>query len=166
MNFFDDIKKFDLSQKEVIGVDETGVGDFFTPLVACAVYLPNQLIDQVRLLGVRDSKKLTDKKIIQIANQLIDIVPFSSYVMTQNGYNTLSKNYNANELKFFTHASALANLHKFKPESHKANLIIIDKYSTTNSILNYHQKIFQFNNWSKLQELNLDTLLINKAEDV
>ncbi|QNM93634.1 ribonuclease HIII [Mycoplasma sp. Pen4] len=166
MLFFDDIKQFDLDNKKLIGVDETGVGDYFTPLVACAVYLPSELSRFILELGVKDSKKLSDSKIMQIAPKLMSFLPYSTYVLSQSGYNKLSKDYNANELKFFIHASALSNLYQYQNKSHEATGIIIDKYSTTNSILKYHQKIFMFNNWAKINELNLPTLLVEKAEDI
>ncbi|MFV8475968.1 ribonuclease HIII [Mycoplasma sp. VS403A] len=165
MKFIDDVKLFELETYEVIGVDETGVGDYFTPLVACAVYLPNRLKKFVLDLGVKDSKKLTDNRIKDLAPKLIEFLPYSAYILSQAGFNKLSKSLNNNELKFFTHAAALSNLHQYHVASTKANAIIIDKYSTTNSILKYHDKIFT-NNWANLYEYGLPTLLIEKAEDV
>ncbi|MFV9451335.1 ribonuclease HIII [Mycoplasma sp. 4463] len=164
MKYIDDIKQLNVDLEQVIGVDETGVGDYWTPLVSCAVYLPNKLKQFVASLGVKDSKKLSDKQILSLAPRLMEFLEYSVYTLTQAGYNKLSKSYNANELKFFTHASALSTLaKKYKIQ---ATAIIIDKYSTTNSILKYHQKFFIENNWAKLNELQLPTLLVNKAEDI
>ncbi|MHA0272958.1 ribonuclease HIII [Mycoplasma sp. 48589B] len=165
MKFIDDINLFELDESEVIGVDETGVGDYFTPLVACAVYLPNRLKKFVLDLGVKDSKKISDAKIRTLAPKLMEFLPYSAYILSQAGFNKLSKNLNNNELKFFTHACALSNLHQYHAASTKANAIVIDKYSTTNSILKYHNKIFS-NNWANIYEYDLPTLLIEKAEDV
>ncbi|SJZ48283.1 ribonuclease HIII [Mycoplasmopsis verecunda] len=162
----DDILVSKLVFNEVIGVDETGVGDYFTPLVACAAYVPNKYIKFLMDLGVKDSKKISDTRIMQIAPKLMEIIPYSTYILSQPGFNKLSKDYNNNELKFFAHASALSNLHNHKAKDiENANLIIIDKYSTTNAILKYHSKVFD-NNWANLYEFSLPTLLIEKAEDV
>ena len=53
---------FDASFKEgqqvLVGVDEVGRGPLAGPVVACAVVLPTQC----ELLGVKDSKKLTEEK--------------------------------------------------------------------------------------------------------
>lgn len=55
---------------EQIGSDEVGVGDFFGPMVVTASYfLPGQL-KAVEEFGVRDSKKLTDAKMLEIGHRL------------------------------------------------------------------------------------------------
>ena len=55
---------------EQIGSDEVGVGDLFGPMVVTASYfLPTQM-EAVNRLGVKDSKKLTDAKILQIGHSL------------------------------------------------------------------------------------------------
>jgi len=51
-----------------IGSDESGKGDFFGPLVVSAVLLKNDgELDFIYSLGVKDSKKLSDKRVIEIA---------------------------------------------------------------------------------------------------
>ncbi|WLP85721.1 ribonuclease HIII [Mycoplasma seminis] len=164
MRFIDDMNKIDLVNREVIGVDETGVGDYFTPLVACAAYVPTNLEKQVLNLGVKDSKKITDKKICEIAPKLMRLIPYSVYTLSQAGFNKLSARYNNNELKFFAHACALSNFKQNKSQFNP-DLIVIDKYSTTNSILKYHSKFFE-NNWANIAEYDLQTLLVEKAEDL
>ena len=61
---------FDEQFNSYIGVDETGVGDYFTPVVSVACFIPKNNIDEIINLGVKDSKKLNDKKIITIAKKL------------------------------------------------------------------------------------------------
>lgn len=64
-----DPTKFD-DVGEQIGSDEVGVGDFFGPMVVTASYfLPSQLT-VLEELGVRDSKKLTDAKMLSIGHKL------------------------------------------------------------------------------------------------
>ena len=52
--------------KEQIGSDEVGVGDFFQGFYVCAAYLNEVDVKYINSLGVMDSKKLTDAKIEQI----------------------------------------------------------------------------------------------------
>ena len=47
-----------------IGSDEVGTGDFFGPIVVTATYVDKSNFDFLLNLGVRDSKKITDEKIL------------------------------------------------------------------------------------------------------
>lgn len=166
MQYFEFSDQINLEKENVIGIDETGVGDYFTPLISCAFYLPNQLKDWALSIGVKDSKKLTDKKVIEIGEKLKANrdVRFSVYRLKQSTYNEMSKNYNAHELKFFTHNGALNNL--LKHEENANFTLLIDKYTTTNSILKYDQKILQWNNWANFKNFNFTTYLAHKAESI
>ena len=50
-----------------IGVDESGKGDFFGPLVSAAVLVAPAAADALTSAGVQDSKKLTDKRVRTLA---------------------------------------------------------------------------------------------------
>ncbi|AKA50006.1 hypothetical protein VO56_01945 [Mycoplasmopsis gallinacea] len=168
MKYFDNLNHLNLAARNVVGVDETGVGDYFTPLIAAAAFLPTHLTEWAKKIGVKDSKKLSQKQINEIAPILINTIPHSVYTLTQSGYNSLSKVYNANEMKFFAHQKAinlLVDRYNLRV-NHDIDLIVIDQYSTTNSILKYDNKILKLNNWAKLQDYEIDALLINKAEEV
>ena len=54
-----------------IGSDEVGTGDFFGPVVVTASYVSKDNIPFLEELGVRDSKKLTDQKILEIVPKII-----------------------------------------------------------------------------------------------
>ena len=54
-----------------IGSDEVGTGDYFGPIVVSATYVSKENISFLEELGVRDSKKITDDKIIEIAPKII-----------------------------------------------------------------------------------------------
>ena len=58
-----------------VGSDEVGTGDYFGPIVVTASYLKKEDIEKLEKLGVHDSKKLTDEKILKIMicdnNQLV-----------------------------------------------------------------------------------------------
>lgn len=49
------------------GVDESGKGDYFGPLVSAAVVVTPESAAELAAAGVRDSKKLTDKRVAALA---------------------------------------------------------------------------------------------------
>ena len=53
----------DIAPYPHIGIDESGKGDFFGPLVIAGAYLDKQGAETLSKAGVTDSKKLDDKKI-------------------------------------------------------------------------------------------------------
>lgn len=60
------INKDYLDNSYQIGTDEVGVGDFFGPLVVAAIYVTPENLNLIEKLGIKDSKKLTDTKILEI----------------------------------------------------------------------------------------------------
>ena len=102
-----------LKNKNIIGSDETGVGDYLTPLVAAAVYVPHENIEQLIELGVKDSKSLSDQKILDLFPKIKDLIKFRVNHLTQKGYNNLAKYMNAHELKMFLHLKSITTLEKF-----------------------------------------------------
>ena len=64
-----------------IGSDEVGTGDYFGPIVVSATFVSKENIDFLMDLGVRDSKKITDEKIIEIAPAIIKKIPYVTYVL-------------------------------------------------------------------------------------
>lgn len=57
---------------EQIGSDEVGVGDFFGPMIATAVYFQPSQLPLLSRLNVRDSKKLTDAHMMEIGPALME----------------------------------------------------------------------------------------------
>jgi ribonuclease HII len=51
----------------IAGVDEVGRGAWFGPVVAAACILPDDVLEELRALGVRDSKQLSATKRSQLA---------------------------------------------------------------------------------------------------
>ncbi len=54
----------------LIGTDESGKGDYFGPLVTAGVYVHEKNKVLLEKIGVRDSKKLKDDKIIKLAKEI------------------------------------------------------------------------------------------------
>ncbi len=122
----------------IIGSDETGVGDYLSPLVAAAVFVPYQNVARLEALGVDDSKKITDAKIITLAEKIKPLVKYRVKHLTQSGYNKLNDSYNANELKMFLHMGAINDLEAVIKD---VDLIIIDQFSNENAISKYYKRL-------------------------
>jgi len=58
-----------------VGMDESGKGDWFGPLVVAAAYVNEQTAAALRRVGVRDSKELDSASIQRIAAQIERVVP-------------------------------------------------------------------------------------------
>ncbi|HEY3221768.1 MAG TPA: ribonuclease HIII [Gemmatimonadales bacterium] len=58
------------SSQPHIGTDEAGKGDYFGPLVSAAVYVDKPLAHQFHTIGVRDSKKLSDRRVKEVAEAI------------------------------------------------------------------------------------------------
>ncbi len=96
-----------------IGVDESGKGDFFGPLVIAGVFLNRAAIDALRGSGVRDSKTVTsDNKIFELA-KLIRKTPGCIVELVSIGpkaYNGLYvKMGNVNKMLAWGHARVIEN---------------------------------------------------------
>ncbi len=108
-----------------IGVDESGKGDYFGPLVIAACYVgPEHLAE---LEGVQDSKKLTDKKALQLSAIIKKTCPHSIIAIGPAKYNELhTKMKNLNLLLAWGHAQAIENCLK----EHPSDLAISDQFAS------------------------------------
>lgn len=143
--------------KNIIGADETGVGDYLTPLVSSAVFVPKQFVNTLIEMGITDSKKISDSKIIELFEKIKPMIKSSTRIMSQRQYNFLSKKYNANELKMFLHMKAI----KAVEERVDADLVILDAFSNIESLNKYRKHINKeedFNDWET------ETIYVEKGE--
>jgi len=93
---------------ERIGIDESGKGDYFGPLVIAAVYVDATTQNELMLLNVRDSKKITDGRILDMAPDIRILCPHSIITIGPQRYNELYvKIRNLNRLLAWGHAKAL-----------------------------------------------------------
>jgi len=94
-----------------IGVDESGKGDFFGPLVIASVYGDEKTIPELLSLGVKDSKTLRDPTIMQLAKKIKEKVPCDVIRIMPLKYNELYAKFgNLNSLLAWGHAQAISNL--------------------------------------------------------
>ena len=124
--------------KNIIGSDETGVGDYLTPLVAAAVFVPMANVYKLESLGITDSKKLSDKQISELYEKMKTMIKSSVRKMSQRQYNFLNKKYNANELKMRLHLECITAV---ESRVEDVNLVIIDAFSNESSLDKYRKRI-------------------------
>ena len=95
-----------------IGSDEVGVGDFLLPMIVVAAYVSKSQIALLKEYGIHDSKKMTDKQILEIGEKLTKEFEYSKLTLSNEKYNEmLTKGENLNSLKAKMHNRALLNLH-------------------------------------------------------
>lgn len=151
------IMKNEYLNKNIIGADETGVGDYLTPLVAAAVMVPSRYVNDLISLGITDSKKLTDQRILELFNKIKPMIKSSVRKMSQKQYNFLGKKYNANELKMYLHMQAIKSVE----DRVEADLVILDAFSNENSLNSYRNRI---KNDGEVEDWSVKTLYIEKGE--
>ena len=122
-----DKEEFVLTNKPAIGSDEVGTGDYFGPIVVTASYVSKEDQDFLISLGVKDSKKITDDKILDIAPKIIEKIPHSTLIFDNESYNKYhTDDINMNKIKAILHNKVLLNLIK---KEYPYEQIIIDQFA-------------------------------------
>ena len=117
-------KKLADPTKDLIGADEAGKGDYFGPLVAAAVLLPADRRDDMRGLGVTDSKRLNDDSIARMAPVIEDNFVHAIEFLDPPDYNaTWGKLRNVNEVLGDLHAKAIGRI------AQKGSAVLIDRFA-------------------------------------
>lgn len=94
-----------------IGVDESGKGDFFGPLVIAGVMVDETNIEILTKAGIKDCKKVEDKNINKLAAVIKNNCVFSVITINPSKYNELyAKLKNLNLLLAWGHARAIENI--------------------------------------------------------
>lgn len=111
-----------------IGSDEVGTGDYFGPIIVTAAYVSRSDIPFLEGLGVRDSKKITDEKIISIAPSIIKRIPHVTLKITNEEYNErYSEGFNMNKIKAILHNKALYQL--LNKDNYNYDMIVVDEFA-------------------------------------
>jgi ribonuclease HIII len=94
-----------------IGVDEAGKGDYFGPLTVAAVYVTSEsALDLIRW-GVRDSKKMSNAVIAELALKIRERCPNVVHVLMPPEYNAAyERHQNLNRLLAEAHAQVIEAL--------------------------------------------------------
>jgi ribonuclease HIII len=126
---FNDVKPiyseqaFSVSQESTnywIGVDESGKGDLFGPLVVAGVIINPDIEINFAKLGIRDSKTISDGQIIELAKKIRILCEYEVQILLPPDYNTAYEKHgrNLNELLAWGHAQVISKLARRMPVHH------------------------------------------------
>ena len=111
-----------------VGSDEVGTGDYFGPIVVTATYVPKEEIPFLEKLGVGDSKKIDDNKILKIAPEIAKKVKYRSIILNNSEYNEkYTRDTNMNKIKAIMHNKVLYQL--MQEEKPNVDYIIVDEFA-------------------------------------
>ena len=139
-----------------VGSDEVGTGDYFGPIVVTACYVTKEDIPFLEELGVGDSKKIDDAKILKIAPQLAKRIKYRSVILSNSEYNEkYTRDINMNKIKAILHNQVLYKI--VQEEKPKYDYIIVDEFAREARSYEY------LNNQKVIQR---DITFMTKAEDI
>jgi ribonuclease HIII len=119
------------------GIDESGKGDFFGPLVIAGVYVEREIARHLLSLGVIDSKRIgSDKRIGQLADGILRTPGLAANIVLigPEKYNSLYEKFaNLNDLLAWGHARVIENLLMQKPDCKRS---LSDKFANERVIQN------------------------------
>ena len=128
-------KDMKLYNATTIGSDEVGTGDYFGPIVVTACYVNKENKEFLEELGVRDSKKLTDEKILEIVPKFVRVIPYNTVILNNKEYNSrYSSNINMNAIKAIMHNKVLSNISK---EHNDFEYAVVDQFTYPNAYFSY-----------------------------
>jgi len=120
-----DLKYYNCS---AVGSDEVGTGDYYGPIVVTACFVSRDDIPFLEELGVGDSKKIDDSKILKIAPEIAKRIKYKSVILTNKEYNEkYTKELNMNKIKAILHNKVLYQL--VHSDIDKYDYIIVDEFA-------------------------------------
>ncbi len=138
-----------------VGSDEVGTGDYFGPIVVTATYVKKEDIPYLESLGVGDSKKIDDSKILKIAPEIAKRVKYRSIILSNKEYNEkYAKDINMNKIKAIMHNKVLYQL--MQEEKPVVDYIIVDEFAREARYYEYLRDV---------KDVQRDITFITKAED-
>lgn len=137
-----------------IGSDEVGTGDYFGPIVVTSVFVDKSNIAWLESIGVKDSKKLTDDKILELVPQIIKKIPYKSIILTNKEYNErYNEKNNMNKLKAILHNNVLL---KLTNEIKNYEYVVVDEFA---------QKYVYFSYLKESSNVFRNITFLTKGED-
>ena len=119
-----------------IGSDEVGKGDYFGPIVVTASYVNKNNITFLENLGVKDSKKITDEKILKIAPDIIKNIPHETIILNNIEFNNMvKKGYNINKINSILHNKAILGL--LKKDNFNYDMVVMDQFTPARNYFGY-----------------------------
>jgi len=145
-----------------IGTDESGKGDYFGPLVAAAVFVNEEIAAELRKIGVKDSKALSDRRNVDLADAIrrvcgkraqIVVIPPERYNALYDQFQREGKNLNT--LLAWGHTRALEDILTEFPQEQVT--VIVDKFGDEQYV---RGKLL-----SKARQTRLNLIQLPKAEE-
>lgn len=106
------------------GIDESGKGDFFGPLVVAGVYTNAEITRDLHNAGIMDSKRISTPSAIRRLAALIKATPgifFDVIAIRPGRYNEIYPSFkNLNQMLAWGHATVIEELSKKVPECPRA----------------------------------------------
>jgi ribonuclease HIII len=120
-------------EKGHIGTDESGKGDYFGPLVVAGIFVPENQQDVLKELGIRDSKKISDNRVRELAGLLKKGYKHSLVAIGPERYNELYlKLRNLNRILAWAHSRAIENI----LEEVNCSVAVTDQFGDKSFVLN------------------------------
>lgn len=114
-----------------IGTDESGKGDYFGPMVIAGVWLDEPTLHKLELMGVKDSKMLSDKRCRALAKEIRTVCndKYQEVEISPERYNELYEQFrvekkNLNHLLAWGHARAIESI----LERHNCGHAVADQF--------------------------------------
>ena len=139
-----------------VGSDEVGTGDYYGPIVVTACYVTKDDIPFLEELGVGDSKKIDDSKILKMAPKIAKRIKYRSLILSNKEYNDkYNRDVNMNKIKAIMHNKVLYQV--VSEEKPQYDYIIVDEFARENRYYEYlkDQPVIQKN-----------ITFLTKAEDI
>jgi ribonuclease HIII len=115
----------------ILGIDESGKGDFFGPLVIAGVLADSKSSEKLSSAGVRDSKKISDNRILELSRFITENCISTTVIIGPEKYNQLySKIKNLNRLLAWGHSRVIENI----AGEHSFDMAVSDKFGKTELI--------------------------------
>jgi len=139
-----------------IGSDEVGTGDYFGPIVVSSCYVKKEDIPFLESLGIKDSKKLDDNKILTIAPKIVKQIKYKSIILSNSEYNEKynNSNNNINKIKAIMHNKVL--WHMANENNLSYDYIIVDEFAREKRYYEY---------LSEVPNIQRNITFMTKAED-
>ncbi|MEG2322452.1 MAG: ribonuclease HIII [Bacilli bacterium] len=126
-----------------IGSDEVGTGDYFGPVVVTASLVKKEDIPFLEALGVKDSKKLTDDKILEIVPKFIKKIPYECLILSNKEYNEkYTSDMNMNKIKAVLHNKVLLKMTSQYPSDY----VVVDQFAKPYVYFNYLKETNYYKN--------------------
>ena len=118
------------------GSDESGKGDYFGPLVVACCYVDESIAEELRTMGVKDCKQMSDKSVLAVGSKIRHLLGPQRWAFVKIGpaaYNRLyAKIRNINRLLAWAHGTCIESLLEKQPACPR---VVVDQFAPTETVI-------------------------------